>query len=255
MIDPEKTDSKRGWIEQLLTHPLIIATYYFAVLVGAVVYDQLTDTLPRETLIAMTAAGGAVFCISILVTAIAFRLSRRHEIDSRIAQLKHFIQAQNLGWIVNDRYIRGIEEGSTDTWVFTRRLQNDLREGGEIIEAVRSNLSKGHRYIYFVPDNPISHQCIHRYCRLHDFRPGQVQFYLVPEDRFLFYTEVVVYNVHGDTQKAIEWLPYVPKAAEGQTGEPDQYYILMGEDHAAYVVGVGEMFRNLLQPALDRDVA
>ena len=139
---------------------------------------------------------------------------------------------EHVAEMLDMAYIRALEVGSPVTWVFTRNLVNDLSVDGEIYQAVKSNLSNGNRYVYFIPDVPSAYDIIDRYRKIHDYRPGQVAFHLIPESSFCFYTEVVVYNVDNAERIAIEWLPQASL----------NYFIAMDQAHTDHVSGIGKMF-------------
>ena len=232
-----KNSKTKSWLAATLSHPVTIALYYFAVLTAAIIYDQIADTIKTELVIYVSLGCFAAFLIILGITTLSFRASRQIEIEDRIRDLKNFIAAQQMGWIVNDKYIRSIEFGSSETWVFTRNLVNDLEEDGEIFQAVKDNLSAGNKYTYFVPDTPQSYRVINRYISTHNYKESQVSFYLIPEDNFLFYTEVIVYNIHTPQQIAIEWLPL------STTDKESQFYIQMDREHSDYLTGIGEMYK------------
>lgn len=233
-----KKSKTKSWVAKVLAHPMTIALYYFAVLTAAIIYDQIAGTIKTELIIYVALACFAAFLIILGITTLAFQASRQMEIEDRVKDLKNFIAAQQMGWIVNDKYIRSIEFGSNETWVFTRNLSNDLDENCEIFQAVKDNLIAGRKYVYFVPDNPRSYNVIKRYNAIHVFEHNQVKFYLIPEEHFLFYTEVLVYNVHTPQQIGIEWLPL-----NSQIGE-SQFYIQMDKFHSEYLSGIGEMYQS-----------
>ncbi|HAE26666.1 hypothetical protein [Hyphomonas adhaerens] len=231
-IGSSSSSTKTGWINQVIRHPITISLYYAAAMVVALVYSTVQSDF-NSRIFVWSALGVAVLLFSsILVSALFFRIGRKEEFEDRIADMKEFINAQHMGWIVNDKFIRALEVGSSETWVFTRKLHNDLDQAGEIFQAVRSNLNAGLKYVYFVPDVPSSYDVIDRYRKLHSFKSGQVTFYLVPQEYFAFYTEVVIYNANNPERVGIEWLP------QSQLN----YYIAMDGEHTDELVGIGRMY-------------
>ncbi len=220
-----------SWALRFFRHPAVVAAFYASALVFAEILDLIRKS--DNSQLYMTAAGLALLLLLIVVgvSTLFFRIGREQEFDTKIEDMKEFINAQHMGWIVNEKYIRALEFGSPETWVFTRKLTNDIREGGEIIQAVRANLAAGNRYVYFIPDGPDAFETIDKFRRIHKFAPGQVTFYLIPESRFLFYTEVVVYNVGEKERVGIEWLPQ----------DSLNYYIAMDSRTTDYIVGIGRM--------------
>jgi len=223
--------ARESWALRFFRHPLVVAAFYASALVFAEILDLVRNS--DNSVLYATAAGLALLLLLIVVgvSTLFFRIGREQEFDSKIEDMKEFINAQHMGWIVNEKYIRALEFGSPETWVFTRKLINDINSGGEIIQAVRANLAAGNKYVYFVPESPEAFETIDKYRRVHRFKPGQVTFYLIPESRFLFYTEVVVYNVGENERVGIEWLPQ----------ESLNYYIAMDPRTTDHVVGIGRM--------------
>jgi hypothetical protein len=215
-------------------HPLVIFLYYLGAILIAELWQWGRGHIKADAF--MIAATGmlALLVLNLALSAVFGRVTRTQEVDERIRDLTQIIQAQHLGWIVNERYIRSVEFGSNRTWVFSIDLTNDLNTEGEIFQAVRANLKEKHSYIYFLPKSPLSFKCVGRYHDLHTYNEGQVRFYLIPQEVYLFYTEVVVYHVGGREEVAIEWLPQ----------DDLNYYIAMDQRHTAHVVGIGEMFMN-----------
>lgn len=205
-----KKDFNHHWMSKAVRHPLTVALYYFSIIAVAIVLDRYSDLVSREAIL-FAALGAFILFVTIFgLTALSFRLVRAEEINERIQELQNFFSNQQMGWIVNDKYIKGIEAESTETWVFTRNLVNDLNTDGQIFQSVKGNLKSGKKYKYFIPDNPSSHQTMNDYEIIHSYKAGQVEFYLIPSNQFQFYTEVVAYNVDNsnhEMRSAIEWLP------------------------------------------------
>ncbi len=229
----ERSKSTRWvWVKGFFQNPFIIAAYYGGVIV---VYFPIEAILNKGDPIALSAAGASVmvlFILTMLVSAIFFRVGREVEIESKIVDMQDFINAQHMGWIVNERYVRSVEFNSRETWVFTQDLSNDLSADGEIFQSVKANLNQGHKYVYYLPDVASSYDVVSQYAALHSYTKGQVRFYLIPGSNYSFYTEVVVYNVEDDERVAIEWLPQ----------DDLNYYIAMDAKHTNYVTGIGRMY-------------
>ncbi|MEP2942352.1 MAG: hypothetical protein ABJM86_03095 [Hyphomicrobiales bacterium] len=242
MIEAE--NKKEGWLSRTIRHPFTLSLYYFSIVGFAVVADRYSDLVSREAILFSAAAALILFVLVFSLTALSFRFVRAEEINDRVNDLKTFFAAQQMGWIVNDKYIRVMELGSPETWVFSRTLINDLDDTGEIFQSVKANLEENHKYTYFIPDTPTSYQAVSKYFKLHTFSKKQVQFYLIPEENFLFYTEIVAYNVHSESQSAIEWLPLTQ-----ESGNASQFYIKMDTSHSNYVVGIGEMYKQKYSPS------
>lgn len=149
MQEYQKAPAKErsGWIAGVFRHPLAIGLYYIAVVVAALVYDTFQSEFSAQTFVVSALGAFVLFVMVIALSALFFRIGRQIEFEDRITDLQEFINAQHMGWIVNDKYIRALEVGSPETWVFTRNLVNDLNESGEIFQAVRSNLATGCKYV------------------------------------------------------------------------------------------------------------
>lgn len=230
--------SQPNWVAGVFRHPLTIGLYYLAVLMVALIYDMTKSGFSTQTFVLAALGAFVLFVVAIALSALFFRIGRQVEFEDRINDLQEFINAQHMGWIVNDKYIRALEIGSPETWVFTRNLINDLNETGEIFQAVKSNLSSGCKYAYFLPDTPTAYDVVDRFRSVHRYQPGQVQFYLVPEIYFSFYTEVVAYNVNSAERIAIEWLPQ----------ESLNYFFALDSKHTDRIIGIGKMYQAKFEP-------
>lgn len=234
---PATTTKKKLLAERFrafFQHPLVILFYYLGAILIAEFWEWGRGRIKADIFIVAAIAMLLFLVLNLALSAMFGRVTRTQEIDEKIRDLTQIIQAQHLGWIVNERYIRSVEFGSIRTWVFSLDLTNDLNTDGEIFQAVKANLKEKHNYIYFLPKSPLSFKNVSRYQALHTYDEGQVRFYLIPQDVYLFYTEVVVYHVGGREEVAIEWLPQ----------DDLNYYIAMDQKHTAHLVGIGEMFMN-----------
>lgn len=239
---PKPKRNKSAWIISVFRHPIVIGGYYLSVIVAAISFDAIQSSFNSQTFIIAAILLATLIFLVIAVSALFFRIGRQNEFEDRISDMKEFINAQHMGWIVNDKYIRALEFGSKNTWVFTRNLVNDLDQDGEIYQAVKSNLELGNSYIYFIPDTPSSYEIINKYTLIHKFKSQQVAFYLIPELQYTFYTEVVVYNVGDEERMAIEWLPQ----------DDLNYYIAMGKTHTDYLIGTGRMYKSKFENFLEK---
>jgi hypothetical protein len=234
MLKVESSKSPgREWLKAFLGHPLVVTCYYVGALGLGLAYERIKHEWAIEAIIVGAGVSFALISVNILVSVMFFRIGREKEFTETIRDLKEFLIAQQLGWIVNEGYVRSMEYGSKETWVFSPDLSNDINVGGEIYQAIRANLKEGNRYVYFVPDIPKTYDNIHKYRSLHTFQKDQVQFYIISTKQFLFYTEIVVYNVSNpEEMQAIEWLPQ----------DKLNYYISLGDRQTGHVVGIGRMF-------------
>ena len=219
-------------IARLLKHPLMLIVYYAGTIGLALIFDAYKESFNQHVLIGAALIVGVVITVNMIIGALVHRTAMSSEIDSKVKDLVEIINAQHIGWIVNDKYIRSLEYGSRETWVFSQTLCNDINCSGEIAQAVQANLKDGNKYVYFLPDCPDSYGSIGKYVEHYRFQAGQVRFFLVPDEAYLLYTEVVVYNIGSNEELAVEWLPQ----------DELNYYVSMDRPHTAKLIGIGSMF-------------
>jgi len=226
------SESTQERIAKLLKHPLMLIVYYTGTIALALVFDAVKDTFDHNMLLLAALVVGIAVVINMIVGALVHRTAMSSEIDGKVKDLAEIVNAQHLGWIVNDKYIRSLEYGSRETWVFSQDLCNDIEDNGEIAQAVRANLREGNKYRYFLPKAPVSYRNVAAYIERYRFESGQVRFYLIPDEVYLLYTEVVVYNLGSKEELAVEWLPQ----------DELNYYVAMDKSHTAKIIGIGHMF-------------
>jgi len=220
-------------IATFLQHPLMIGVYTFIAIIISLSVDRLQDTLSLTEIIIGFGGVFLIVSLGIVLTVLLNKLKHQEEFEDKLNDLKSIIIASNMTWLVSEKYVAHLEKHSEETWVFSQDLTNDLNKESEIFHAVEENLQKGNIYKYFIPDTPKNLRNLADYKKLHKYKAGQVEFYVVNPIEYLFYTEIYVYDVgQAQDQKAVEWLPV--KALD--------FYIEMDKDHTAHVIGIGHRY-------------
>lgn len=221
-------------ISKIAKHPSVISLVAILTLVSAAALEWAGGVFITKPLSWAYAAGLIAFIIicTSIIFGISNRLASREMFDEKISDIKNIIVASNMSWLVNDKYVRVMENNASDIWVFTPDMSNDINKDCEVFSAVKSNLEDGKDYTYFVPRTTSINGAISKYKRLHKFGNDQVIFCLIPAENYFFYTEAVIYNVRSYDKRTIgiEWLP-VSKL---------NYYVEMDESHTDNLVAVGE---------------
>ena len=111
--------------------------------------------------------------------------------------------------IVKEKELIYIEKIAKDITVITPTLENDIDLDGDIYEAVQDNLAKGKQYIYIIPLNNQTLAAKKKYEQIHRYKQGQVSFFIVPEDSFLYTSETIIYNMDSPDEEitVLEWKP------------------------------------------------
>ncbi len=223
--------NKHGYISKVIKSPILVTLSTFAALWIAIILQWSRSKVEFEMLIAAVGFTFLVVCFMVVVAMTMMRMKNQEELDDKIADLKNVIVNNNLTWIVNQKYVQMIESNSEETWAFTPELTYSVQEGTDIFYGVKENLSKGHKYKIFMPDRPRVHKMIADYQRVHDFKDGQVQFILIPNNEFFFHTVMVVYNINSAEPRCIEWLPVRELSI----------WIEMDQEHTNRMIGIGSI--------------
>jgi len=111
--------------------------------------------------------------------------------------------------IVKEKELIYIEKEAKDITVITPTLENDIDLDGEIYLTVKDNLEKGKVYTYIIPLNTQTLAAKKKFENIYSYEKGQVSFYIVPEDSFLYMSETIIYNIDDKTEDIIilEWKP------------------------------------------------
>lgn len=218
---------------RLLRSPFFVAASGVGVIGMAFAIDSLRDYISPG---GVAVATGAVFffvMMNMVINAVVSKMHNQDYFDSRLEVLNNIILNNNLNWLVNQKYVQMLEMQADEIWAFAPELTYAIQPDSEIFKAVQQTLARGSKYRIFMPNRPETHKIIADYRRLHVFKPGQVEFILVPHEEYVFHTIISVYNPHSEAPKAIEWLPVEDLVA----------WLEMDRMHASRMVGIGEVLQ------------
>lgn len=209
----------------------VLSTFFIIALSAFVGYLQAI--LDAESLLI-----SSIFLILICLTSIGiyagYAQTRTEEkyID-RIDILNEFIKSNGLGYIINEHTLADWEETASDIWVVTSDMSNDIiKTDSPVFKAVHNNLSKGTKYLYFVPNNRKIIGTLNEFkSSVHRdvYKPGQVRICLVDESNFNFISEIALYDVDINSKtRALQMFP----------NDMNNYYIAMDEEYIRNTVGI-----------------
>ncbi|MAF30696.1 MAG: hypothetical protein CMF60_00625 [Magnetococcales bacterium] len=229
------SDKKYKSVSEILTtvikHPLVNILLVFSVIFMAFIMQQARNVASLENIaIALSFVLLTVF-ITQTILAQSLKIHRQEYLDDKISDLKNIIVGSNLSWLVNEKYVSAVEAESETTWIFSPFMMNDVQLN-ENIDTLTANLKKGCRYIFFTADRPRNHKAFADFKRRIKFENGQVQVYFIPASDFLFVTDMMVFGVGGERERAIEKLPVVES----------QFHMEMDKLHTDRIIGIGRMF-------------
>jgi len=185
-------------------------------------------------------AGVIVFLVALfsaLLGVSAYSSYMDKQLEDKIDILKTFIDSHGLGNIINEKTLTIWEKSAQSIWVVTLDLSNDIgiesnkKIEKEIVKTVSENLSKGKKYIYFVPDTPEIRGGIIQYKKTHNkfYKNGQVKFCIIPKNQFHFINEIVLYDVKENAPtRAVQWFP----------NKKLNYYLEIDEYYQTNLIGV-----------------
>ncbi len=244
MIEPNQDNekSRADFADRFVKSPVFIISYVaISLLCAILIYWVSGFVSPRELLFGFGA--GLVLMVTIILTTGFIHHLRSDEVmNDRFGLIDKMMAAHNLNWIVNQNYIKAVEVHSSETWTFANELTFAIQPDSEISRGIDSNLAKGARYKFFMPDRPRVHKIVSDYKRIHKFAPGQVEFILIPHSEFLFPTILSLYNVRTGRPRCIEYLP-IRKL---------NVWIEMDTEHSSRMEGIGEV---LIRKYADRYTA
>ena len=232
MTDSNASRKSKESVTQRVVHsPIFVAVTGIGVILLALAFETVRNNISTMGL----AVGAGIFLFmavtNMVVNAMINKLHNQDYFDQRLEVLNNMILSNNLNWLVNQKYVQMIEMNSEEVWAFAPELTYSIQPGTEIFKAVETSLGRGCRYKIFMPNQPETHKILADYRRLHKFKPGQVEFVLLPHEEYVFHTIITVYNPHSDNPKAIEWLPVENLVA----------WLEMDVKHASRMVGIGEV--------------
>jgi len=207
-----------------------------ALIIGFVI-DFISNKIGDINLIT---AGVIVFLIaffSALLGISAYSSYIDKQLEDKVEILKDFIKAYGLGNIINEKTLAIWESAANSIWVVTLDLSNDIGLDNsknidkEIVKIVSANLSKGKKYIYFVPNTKEIRGALLQYKKIHSkfYKKGQVKFCIIPESQFHFVNEIVLYDVKENTPtRAVQWFP----------NKKLNYYLEIDEYYQTHLIGI-----------------
>lgn len=105
-------------------------------------------------------------------------------------------------YIVNQSVINNVEEKANSIQIVTQTLHDDLKDG-LFFDAVNKNLKEQKKYTYFLPDKLDIEEQIINFEADHGKLIEFCTFVKIPENRFLFYSNIFIY----DNNDAYEFIP------------------------------------------------
>jgi len=229
----EQPKQKQGdsVVYRVLHSPIFVAASGIGVLMMAFTIDSLREYLSIESVAVGTGLFLFIVLINLVVNNMIGKMQNQDYFDSRLEVLNNIILSNNLNWLVNQKYVQMIEMQADEVWAFAPELTYAIQPDSAIFKAIQVNLARGSRYKIFMPNTPETHRIIADYRRLHDFKPGQVQFVLVPHEEYVFHTIIVIYDPLSNNPHAIEWLPIDNLVA----------WLEMDRKHTGSMIGIGEV--------------
>lgn len=239
----EKKRSHESVAYRVLHSPVFVAASGAGVILLAMAFDAVKDRLSAEGIAIATGIFLFLALMNMMVNAAVNKLHNQDYFDQRLEVLNNIILNNNLQWLVNQKYVQMLEVQADETWAFAPELTYAIQPDSEIFKAIEINLARGAKYKIFMPNKPETHKIIADYRRLHKFKPGQVEFILVPHEEYVFHTIIVIYGPNTDNPHAIEWLPVDNLVA----------WLEMDKKHAGRMVGIGEVLIKRYTEALGAD--
>ena len=193
---------------RFLTHPLFIGFAVLSSYAIAFIYDYLSENQGGDFPFGILYAFWALVILSIIIAVMQYRYSGYKKAQGYIHELGEKNKKNNYDWVVNQEHIARAENNSDEIWVFAQELTFAIMPETQIFKGLAQNLKRGAQYRFYMPDNPHVHKIIADFHRLHDFKGGQVRFFLIPNDEFVFNSIISIYGMAGhETPVAIEFIP------------------------------------------------
>jgi hypothetical protein len=240
-----KKKSENSIAARVLQSPLFVMASGIGVLILAFAFDTVKSKISVEGVMAGTGVLLLIALLNMITNATINKLHNQDYFDQRLEVLNSIILSNNLNWLVNQKYVQMIEMQSQEVWAFAPELTYAVQPDSDLFKAIQVNLKKGAKYKIFMPNKAETHKIISDYRRLHDFKPGQVEFILVPHEEYVFHTIIVIYDPRSDNPHAIEWLPVEDLVA----------WLEMDLKHAGRMVGIGEVLIQRYMAASGQDMS
>jgi len=152
-------------------------------------------------------------------------IKQYQEYDEHLTLIEKIMQCKGYHLILNASKIEKIEDRSDKIFIFTENLTTDipkeniknlnqsLENVGLFADLVANNIPHGKEYVYFLKNNEVNKEYIKEYYTYH-FNTDKnlehrynINFYLVDEADFTFFTELYLYKDKKIHDMAFEWLP------------------------------------------------
>lgn len=239
------SNKKNKTVSEILTtvikHPMVNLLLVFSVIFLAFIMQQARNVASMENVSIALCFILVVIFLTQTILAQSLKLHRQEYLDDKISDLKNIIVGSNLSWLVNEKYVSAVEAESETTWIFSPFMMNDVQLN-ENIDTLTANLKKGCTYTFFTADRPRNHKALADFKRRIKFDEGQVKVYFIPASDFLFVTDMMVFGVGGERERAIEKLPVVES----------QFHMEMDKLHTDRIIGIGRMFMERFSAHLEK---
>ena len=198
-----------SYTARFITHPIFLILCVGSAYLIAFSLDYLKDMETEYLFVRTILIATAASCfLGTLISILFFREKGRSITQEFIQDLDDIVKKNNYEWVVNQSYIAKAEGNADETWVFAQELTYAIQPETEIFKGLAKNLNRGARYRFYMPDHPKVHKIIADFFRLHRFEEGQVSFYRVPVEAFVFNAIISIYGMGKDeTPTAIEFMP------------------------------------------------
>lgn len=230
---PEQSlpENRNSYISRFLKSPGFLLCYVGIALLSAFLIKWAAYYIePHYLRYGFIAAAGLII-LTLITSSLLNRLKTSEQLETKISNISKLAANHAMNWMVDQSYVSTIGQQSDETWTFATELTYAIQPDSVMFKGAARNLARGACYKFFMPDRPKVHKIVADYKRLHKFAPGQVEFILIPNSEFLFYTVISLYNVRTDRPRAIEWIP----------NRGIDTWIEMDEEHAAKIAGIGEI--------------
>lgn len=234
-LPSKKGEELKEKIQTSTTSQNILA--FLSVIIASTFIDLLADKNWHMIYIVVVISGLTIF-FSFLYEKVS---NINNELDSKeaykkgLSLLEQIITCKGYSLIKNASKIGEIENQSDEVYIFTENLATDI--GSEMISdehenkglfanLVKSNIPFGKKYTYFVKNTQKNRDYLQPYYDFHFASSNKsyinnVSFYFIPENEFLFFSELYLYKDRTKNDVAFEWIPSI-----GEKGNEDKQFYL-----------------------------
>lgn len=198
-----------SYTARFITHPIFLILCVGSAYLIAFSLDYLKDIDVAQSFVRIILIATAAACLfGTLFPVLYYREKGRAKTAEFIKDIDQIIEKNNYGWVVNQSFIAETEESSDEIWVFAQELTYAVQPETEIFKGLAKNLKRGAIYRFYMPDHAKVHKIIADFFRLHTFEQGQVKFYLVPAEEFVFNAIISMSGMaEHETPTTIEFMP------------------------------------------------